>query len=169
MWLPDGLPWSSALDAQCWVMLPAIGNTSAQPASRPSGSLSSPKASRPPKSPTSDDSARQRTPESGERQLRGKALNVRRLSLIALSLMTLGACSLLRPKLPEAAPVPACPIIQCLDRALKVCEGVQPRPVHTCADAVLIASDALGEVVVCQESHAALIRCVEQFNHDHGR
>lgn len=42
-------------------------------------------------------------------------------------------------------------------------------PIKTCADAVLIASDALGEVVVCQESHAALIRCVEQFNFDHGR
>lgn len=42
-------------------------------------------------------------------------------------------------------------------------------PIKTCADSVLIASDALGEIVVCQESHAALIRCVEQFNFDHGR
>ena len=147
----------------------AIGGTSLQRWKKPSGNFSSHASNPPARSPTSDDSAQRRTPESGERQPRGKALNVRRLSLIALSLMTLGACSLLRPKLPEAAPVPACPIIQCLDRALKVCEGVQPRPVHTCADAVLIASDALGEVVVCQESHAALIRCVEQFNFDHGR
>lgn len=60
-------------------------------------------------------------------------------------------------------------MVQCLDRALKTCEGVEPRPVGTCADAVLLASDALGEVVVCQEAHRELIRCVERFNFDHGR
>lgn len=169
MWLPDGQQWLSALDAQCWVMLPEIGSTSAQPASRLSANSLSPVSSQSARSATSDASARQRTPESGERQPRGKVLNVRRASLTVLCLMSLGACSLLSPKLPEAPPPAACPIVQCLDRALKVCEGVEPRPIHTCADAVLIASDALGEVVVCQESHAALIRCVEQFNFDHGR
>jgi hypothetical protein len=83
--------------------------------------------------------------------------------------MTLPSCSWLRPKPPEAPPQAKCPIIQCLDRALLLCKGVDPMTIKTCADAVLIASDALGEVLVCQEAHAALIRCVEQFNYDHGR
>lgn len=137
-------------------------------ASTPSSASRSPKRNQPSKSPTSAGSPRPRTPESGERHSRGPALNARRLSLIALCLMSLQACSLLSFKRPEATPA-KCPIVQCLDRALKVCEGVAPRPVHTCADAVLVASDALGEVVVCQESHAALIRCVQEFNFDHGR
>jgi serine/threonine protein phosphatase 1 len=36
--------------------------------------------------------------------------------------------------------------------------------VRSCQDAVLLASDALGEVLVCQQAHAELIRCVEEFN-----
>lgn len=53
---------------------------------------------------------------------------------------------------------------------MKTCAGIDTPPaIQTCADAVLIASDALGEVVVCQEAHRELIRCVEQFNWDHGR
>lgn len=38
--------------------------------------------------------------------------------------------------------------------------------VKTCQDAVLLASDALGEVLVCQQAHAALIQCVEDFNRE---
>lgn len=167
MWLPDGQQWLSALDAQCWVMLPAIGSTSAAPEPKPSGSLSSPASNPSARSATSDASARQRTPENVERQPRGPALALRPLLLMCLCLMTLPSCSWLKPKPP--APQAKCPVVQCLDRALTLCKGVDPMPIKTCADAVLIASDALGEVVVCQESHAALIRCVEQFNYDHGR
>lgn len=167
MWLPDGQQWLSALDAQCWVMLPAIGSTSAQPASRPSGNSSSLPSSPQSKSPTNATSPQSRALENGERQPRGPALALRHLLLMCLCLMTLPSCSWLKPKPPE--PQAKCPVVQCLDRALQVCKGVDPMPIKTCADAVLIASDALGEVVVCQESHAALIRCVEQFNHDHGR
>jgi hypothetical protein len=150
-------------------MLPAIGNTSAKPESKLSDSLSSSAKSQPQPSTPNESSPQQTPPENGERSQPGPALNVRQALLSVLCLMSLQACSLLRPKLPEAAPVPQCPIVQCLDRALITCAGVDPRPVHTCADAVLVASDALGEVVVCQEAHAALIRCVEQFNYDHGR
>ena len=52
---------------------------------------------------------------------------------------------------------------------MAICQGADPQPVATCADAVLVASDALGEILVCQEAHAALIRCVRQFNEDNGR
>lgn len=167
MWLPAGLPWLSASDVLPRAGLRATGSMSAQPASKPSASSSSLPPSQPSKSATSAGSPQSRAPESGEKPARGQALALRPLLLTCLCLMTLQACSLLKPKPPE--PAAKCPIVQCLDRALQVCKGVDPMPIKTCADAVLIASDALGEVVVCQESHAALIRCVEQFNYDHGR
>ena len=167
VWLPAGLPWLSASDVLPRGGSPVTGNTSAQPASKLSGSSSLQPSNPPSKSPTSAGLPQSRTPESVERQPRGPALALRPLLLTCLCLMTLPACSWLKPKPPE--PQAKCPIVQCLDRALQVCKGVDPMPIKTCADAVLIASDALGEVVVCQESHAALIRCVEQFNHDHGR
>lgn len=111
-----------------------------------------------------------RTIERGERNAHAPALSLRLGCLAALFLMSSPACSLLKLKPPEAAPVVvACPIVQCLDRAMRTCEGVEPVPVKTCADAVLIASDALGEVLLCQESHAALIRCVQEFNRDNRR
>ena len=167
MWLPAGLPWLSASDVLPRAGSPAIGNMSAQPASRPSGNSSSLSSNPQSKSPTNGTSQQSRAPENVERQPRGQALALRPLLLTCLCLMTLPACSWLKPKPP--APQAKCPVVQCLDRALQLCKGVDPMPIKTCADAVLIASDALGEVVVCQESHAALIRCVEQFNHDHGR
>jgi hypothetical protein len=108
----------------------------------------------------------------GERQTPDAALKLRRASLIALCLTTLPACSL--GKLWQRDPVPAvspCPIVQCLDRALRTCEGVEPPSdgVRNCQDAVLLASDALGEVMVCQEAHRLLIQCVEDFNRERGR
>lgn len=167
MWLPAGLPWLSASDVLPRGGSRATGSTSGQRALKPSGSSSSQPSSPPSKSATSAGLPLSRTPENGERPARGPALVLRQALLTCLCLMTLPACSLLKPKPPE--PAAKCPIVQCLDRALQVCQGVDPMPIKTCADAVLIASDALGEIVVCQESHAALIRCVEQFNHDHGR
>ena len=169
MWLPAGLPWLSASDVLPRAGSRATGSTSAQPASKLSGNSSSLPSSPQSKSPTSAGLPQSRAPENGERQPRGPALALRPLLLTCCFLMILPSCSWLRPKLPEAQPQAICPIIQCLDRAMTLCKGVDPMPIKTCADAVLIASDALGEVVVCQESHAALIRCVEQFNHDHGR
>jgi hypothetical protein len=142
---------------------------SVPPESKPSDNSPSPSSSPQSRSLMSAVSWLRRMREIGERNARGQAFALRRLSLTCLCLMTLPACSWLKPKLPEAQPAAKCPIVQCLDRALMTCPGVDPRPVHTCADAVLVASDALGEVVVCQEAHAALIRCVEQFNYDHGR
>ena len=94
----------------------------------------------------------------------GRRLRVLPLSLTALCLLSLPGCSLLSSKPPSAPAVVKCPVVQCLDRALTLCEGLRNPPPKTCADAVLVASDALGEIVVCQEAHAALIRCVEQFN-----
>ena len=92
-----------------------------------------------------------------------------RASLAVLCLLTLASCSWgkLLPRDPAPAVTP-CPMVQCLDRALKACEGVIPpaEGVHTCQDAVLLASDALGEVLVCQQAHAELIRCVEDFNRE---
>ena len=169
MWLPDGQQWLSASDVLPRATSSVTGNTSAQPASKLSGNSSLQPPSLQPKSTPNASSPQPRTHESGERSQPAKALNVRPTLLIALCLLSFPSCSLLRLKPPEAAPVQACPIVQCLDRALMTCAGVDPRPVHTCADAVLVASDALGEVVVCQEAHMALIRCVEQFNYDHGR
>jgi hypothetical protein len=137
---------------------------------KPSGSSSLHSKSQPPPSLKSGALWLRRMREIGERNAHAQALALRRLSLTCLCLMILPSCSWLRPKPPEAPPPAAkCPIIQCLDRALLLCKGVDPMTIKTCADAVLIASDALGEVVVCQEAHAALIRCVEQFNYDHGR
>jgi len=167
VWLPDGLPWLSASDVLPRATSSAIGSTSAQSASKLSASSSSLPSNPPSKSPTNATLPQSRAPENGERQTRGPALAPRLALLMCCFLMTLQACSWLRPKPP--APQAKCPVVQCLDRALTLCKGVDPMPIKTCADAVLIASDALGEVVVCQESHAALIRCVEQFNHDHGR
>lgn len=167
MWLQAGQQWLSASDALPRGGSPAIGNTSARPDSKPSGNSSSLSSNQQSKSPTSDDSPQSRAPESGERQPHGPALALRPLLLTCCFLTTLPSCSWLKPKRPE--PQAKCPVVQCLDRALQLCKGVDPMPIKTCADAVLIASDALGEVVVCQESHAALIRCVEQFNFDHGR
>ena len=93
------------------------------------------------------------------------------ISLIVLSLLTLPSCSHL--KFWQQDPVDKvepCPIVQCLDRALKTCEGVEPpQSLTNCRDAVLLASDALGEIMVCQEAHAALIRCVNDFNSARGR
>ena len=90
-----------------------------------------------------------------------------RASLAVLCLPILANCSWARllPRDPAPAVTP-CPIVQCLDRALETCEGVSPpaEGVRSCQDAVLLASDALGEVLVCQQAHAELIRCVEEFN-----
>lgn len=93
------------------------------------------------------------------------------VSLAALCLMTLPSCSLLKFKQQDPVdPVEPCPIVQCLDRAMKTCEGVTPPDTLTnCRDAVLLASDALGEVMVCQEAHRALIQCVNDFNAARGR
>ena len=147
----------------------ATGATSQQHSTMPNSNSSLPTPSPPQRSLKNAVWWLRRMREIGERSAPGQALALRRASLTVLFLLSSPACSLLKPKLPEAPAPAACPIVQCLDRALETCTGVDPRPVHTCADAVLIASDALGEVVVCQESHAALIRCVEQFNFDHGR
>lgn len=167
MWLPAGLPWLSASDVLPRGGSSVIGSTSVPPGSKLSGNSASLSSSPPSRSATSDDLPLSRAIEIGERPARGQALALRPLLLTCLCLTILPACSLLKPKPPE--PAAKCPIVQCLDRALQVCKGVDPMPIKTCADAVLIASDALGEVVVCQESHAALIRCVQEFNFDHGR
>lgn len=167
MWLPAGQQWLSASDVLPRAGSPVTGSTSAPPASKLSGNSSSLPSNPQSKSPTNGTLQQSRAPENGERQPRGPALAPRLALLTCLCLMTLPSCSWLKPKPP--APQAKCPIVQCLDRALQLCKGVDPMAIKTCADAVLIASDALGEVVVCQESHAALIRCVEQFNHDHGR
>lgn len=42
-------------------------------------------------------------------------------------------------------------------------------PARTCADAVVIASDALGAVLACQEAQRLLIECVERHNREVGR
>lgn len=42
-------------------------------------------------------------------------------------------------------------------------------PARTCADAVVIASDALGAVLACQEAQRLLIECVERHNREVSR
>lgn len=163
-----GQPLLSASDVLPRGGLLAIGSMNAQRAPKPSGSSSSRSKSQPQPLTQSADLSQPRTPEIGERQPHGQALTLRLILLMCCFLMALPSCSWLKPRPPEP-PATKCPIIQCLDRALTLCKGVDPMPIKTCADSVLIASDALGEIVVCQESHAALIRCVEQFNFDHGR
>lgn len=112
------------------------------------------------------DSTRQRSSETGERSNHARPSLIR-ASLAALCLLILASCSWVKPWPRDPAPaVTPCPIVQCLDRALRTCEGVSPPAdgVRSCQDAVLLASDALGEVLVCQQAHAELIRCVEDFN-----
>jgi hypothetical protein len=163
MWLQDGQLWLSASDVLPLGGLPATGNTSAQPESKPSDNSPSPENNPPQPSVQSAVLWLRKMREIGAKSSHGQALALRRASLTVLCLMSLQACSLLNFKQPEAAP--KCPIVQCLDRALMTCAGIQAPPeIKTCADAVLIASDALGEVVVCQEAHRELIRCVDEFN-----
>jgi hypothetical protein len=106
----------------------------------------------------------------GHKLRRAKRLTVAGL-LTVLCLLTLPSCSHLKFWQQDPTDkVEPCPIVQCLDRALKTCEGVTPpQSLTNCRDAVLLASDALGEVMVCQEAHAALIRCVNDFNAARGR
>ena len=121
---------------------------------------------RPLRYPPSAGSPRLQSNESGERNNHARPSLTRAL-LAALFLPILASCSLVKPWPRDPAPaVTPCPIVQCLDRALRTCEGVSPPAdgVHSCQDAVLLASDALGEVLVCQQAHAELIRCVEDFN-----
>lgn len=94
---------------------------------------------------------------------------LRLTSLVVLSTTALPGCSTgwfgARPATP-----PECPIAQCLDRALKLAplEGVlkDPQPTRTCADAAVLAADALSVLRVERTLHAELIACFAQHNKD---
>lgn len=161
-----GQPLLSASDVLPRGGLLAIGSMNAQAASQPSSN--SPTAASNPcsTSPPSVGSPQPTSNESGERNDHARPSLTRAL-LAALFLPILASCSWVKPWPRDPAPaVTPCPIVQCLDRALKTCDGVTPPAdgVRSCQDAVLLASDALGEVLVCQQAHAELIRCVEDFN-----
>lgn len=87
-----------------------------------------------------------------------------RICAIALCLMLLPGCSMLRPKLPEPVPVAVKPEpLTCLDRLLQACEGVEMVRPESCADAVVLAGDALTALLACQDRHAELVRCVVEY------
>lgn len=164
MWPGQTSPYSSG--ALPSARLAWAATTSAPRALRPS-TESTPQASlRPLRCPPSAGSPQPQSNETGERKSHARP-SLMRVSLVVLSLPILANCSLVKPWPRDPAPaVTPCPIVQCLDRALRTCEGVSPPAdgVRSCQDAVLLASDALGEVLVCQQAHAELIRCVEDFN-----
>ena len=140
--------------------------TSAPRALRPSPLSNLPDGLRPLRCQPSAGSPQPQSNETGERKSHARPSLMRAL-LVVLFLPILANCSWVKPWPRDPAPaVTPCPIVQCLDRALKTCEGVTPPAdgVRSCQDAVLLASDALGEVLVCQQAHAELIRCVEDFN-----
>lgn len=166
-----GQPLLSASDVLPRGGLLAIGSMNAQAASQPNSN--SPTAASNPcsTSPPSAGSPQPPSNESGERSNHARP-SLMRVSLAALFLPILASCSWVKPWPRDPAPaVTPCPIVQCLDRAMRTCEGVTPPAdgVRSCQDAVLLASDALGEVLVCQQAHAELIRCVEAFNAAQGR
>ncbi len=169
MWLGQTSQYSSG--ALPSARLAWAATTSAPRALLPSPLSNLPDGLRPLRYPPSAGSPRQQSNETGERKAHARP-SLMRASLVALSLPILANCSLARllPRDPAPAVTP-CPIVQCLDRALRTCEGVSPpaEGVRTCQDAVLLASDALGEVLVCQQAHAELIRCVEAFNLSHDK
>jgi len=82
---------------------------------------------------------------------------------MCLCLMTLPGCSTLWPRPPAATVVP-CPAIQCLDRAMQVHGGVQSEGARTCADAVILAVDALTALRQSQDAHAELVECIRRHN-----
>lgn len=70
-----------------------------------------------------------------------------------------------RPQTP-----PECPVALCLDRALSLAplEGAlaKPTPTRTCADAAVLAADALSVLRLERTLHAELIACFAQHNKD---
>ena len=88
--------------------------------------------------------------------------------LIALSLTSSAGCSLVWPRAPATPPpMPVCPQIQCLDRALRVHPGLEIDAVpRTCSDATVIAIDALTALRESQAAHAELVLCVQSHNRD---
>ena len=87
-----------------------------------------------------------------------------RICAIALCLALLPACSMLRPKLPEPVPIAVEPEpLTCLDRLLEACPGVETVRPESCADAVVLAGDALTALLACQDRHAELVRCVVEY------
>lgn len=164
MWPGQTSPYSP--EALLSARLAWADTTSAPRALRPSPLSNLPDSLRPLRCQPSAGSPQPPSNESGERKAHARPSLIQ-ASLAALFLPILANCSLVKPWPRDPAPaVTPCPIVQCLDRALKTCEGVSPpaEGVRSCQDAVLLASDALGEVLVCQQAHAELIRCVEDFN-----
>lgn len=174
MWRRDGLPWLSRSD----VLPPAgsrvTGKPSATPSPTPTVESPQPQSSPPPSSLRSAASWLRQMRALQAMPPRAAALALRRISIACCCLLILPSCSLLKPKPPSppiATPaVATCPAVQCLDRALQVCEGVPAPPqVRSCADAVVLASDALGALLMCQEAQRVLIECVERHNAEVGR
>jgi hypothetical protein len=167
MWRPDGLLSRSSPGAYSSGLLASAPTTNAQPASQPSRKPRALLNWRDSNWTPSASWLKRLRRENGERPTSDAPRVARRVLLIVLCPLILATCSPV--KLWQRDPAPAvtpCPIVQCLDRALQTCQGVDPPEmgVKTCQDAVLLASDALGEIVVCQQAHAALIQCVEDFN-----
>ena len=169
MWPGQTSPYSSGASLSARLALAAT--TSAPRALRPIIEPTPQANLRPLRCPPSAGSPQPQSNETGERKAHARPSLMRAL-LAVLCLPILANCSLARllPQDPAPAVTP-CPMVQCLDRALRTCEGVSPpaEGVRSCQDAVLLASDALGEVLVCQQAHAELIRCVEAFNAAQGR
>lgn len=87
-----------------------------------------------------------------------------RLWLIALCLLTLPGCWTRRPQ--PAPAVVKCPAVQCLDRALQACPGVEGPPVRTCADVAVRAVDVGAALLVCQAAQRELIDCIQRHNRE---
>lgn len=99
-----------------------------------------------------------------ERDRKAAHWSLHRACAIALCLMTLPACSALLPKPPEPTPVAVKPApLQCLDRAMQQCPGLAETSLTTCADAVVLAVDAMTSLASCQDIHAELVRCVNEY------
>lgn len=82
-----------------------------------------------------------------------------------LWMMTAQGCWLASAKPPPLAPPPPqCPLVECLDRLMTPHPGVDVGNPRTCADAYIIAVDALTGLRASQQLHAELIACVREFN-----
>lgn len=163
MWLQDGQRSRCVLDASPPAGSPETGsaNGSQTPSSQiyVSGQSCWPGSWWKPSA-----ASRQPRPAEVRRGSRGERSWLHRLSLMCLCLLMLPSCSMLSPKPPTATPVATRPEpLQCLDRLLLPCPGVDDVTPMTCADAVVLAVDGLTGLAACQDRHAELVLCVREY------
>lgn len=89
---------------------------------------------------------------------------MRLIYVLALSVLTLPACSLLRPPKVEPVQVPVRQPVECNDRALSACDGVPVREYTTAEGLALGLGEALRALLDCQDKHNELRKCAADHN-----